>query len=413
MNKKYRILTIILIAVLLAVLAAPISVLAAEKTLIVDEIGKLSDSEKATLNAQAQRISETYGVDVAFFLVTDAYKTDYTLPEYTEACYKKQNMGQNGVILLVDEVSMKWYIAYTGTAMDILTEQKVEDVFDAYDEEDTYYDGIVAYLNAMETLLSTQGSASVNSLPADRQLPRFVDKVGLLNEQQAAQLTKKLDEISQRQQFDVVVAVVPELDHREARLFAADFYEQNGFGFGKNMDGAILLLATKDRDFGFASCGFGLTAFTPVGQEYLDKLFLPYLKKDQYFEAFMAYADGVDDFVTKAKAGEPYDKGNIPKTPEEKFKMRLNGVWISLVVALLLALGITSSWKRQLISVRREDLAHAYVREGSVILNVQNDQFLYRNVSRTLRPKDKDRGSGGGSFSSSSGTSFTGHSGKY
>ncbi|MDR3051514.1 MAG: TPM domain-containing protein [Oscillospiraceae bacterium] len=243
--------------------------------------------------------------------------------------------------------------------------------------------------------------------------PRFIDRQGLLSAEQAAALTARLDEISQRHHFDTVVAVVPALDHREAHLFAADFFEQNGFGYGQDLDGAILLLATENRDFGFAALGSGIYAFSPAGQAYLDRLFLPDLKANRYFEAFMAYADGVDDFLAKAEAGQPYIAGNIPLTAAQRASYRLYAIIISLVLALAAALIVTGVWRGKLRSVRRDNLAHAYIRENSMVLTGQHDIFLYRQVHRVRRAEQNHSSSGGDSFTSSSGHSATGHSGKY
>jgi len=256
--------------------------------------------------------------------------------------------------------------------------------------------------------------STANASESER-LPRFIDEVGLLTSEEAAILTDKLDEISLRHEFDTVIAVVRALDYREARLFAVDFFEDNGFGFGANLDGAILLLATQDRDFGFASLGFGREVFTPAGQEYLDKLFLPYLKNDQYYEAFVTYAEAIDEFLTKAEAGRPYDKRNIPLTPSERADYRKIAIIVSLCLPLLVALIVTFIWKRQLVSVRKQDYAHAYIRDGSMVMTASSDIFLYRNVQMVARPKNNDNSShsGGSSFTSSSGSSATGHSGKY
>jgi len=269
---------------------------------------------------------------------------------------------------------------------------------------------------AMTILASalTLPCAAVVALAEGDLAPRFIDDEGLLTQEQAEELTYRLNEISERHQFDTVVAVVPALDGREARLYAADFFEQNGFGYGEDLDGAILLLATEDRDFGFASLGYGLTAFTPAGQEYLGKLFLPYLREDMYYEAFMAYADAVDDFLTKAEAGAPYDQENIPLTASERSEYRLFAVVASLVLALAIALIVTLIWKMQLKSVVKQDHAQAYVREGSMVLASKNDIFLHRQVRRQQRVEKDKSGSGkGGSFKTSSGRSATGRSGKY
>ena len=253
-------------------------------------------------------------------------------------------------------------------------------------------------------------------VPAGERLARFTDDAGLLTPPQAAELTAKLDRISERHHFDTVVAVVPSLGSgfgrgRDARIYAADFFEQNGFGFGGDLHGAILLLATGDRDFAFAASGFGFKAFTPAGQEYLVKLFLPHLQSNNYLEAFMAYADAVDDFLTKAKTSGPYDSGNIPLTAGERAEFRLYAVVGSLGLAFLIALLVTVMWVKQLTTVHKENFANAYIREGSMVVSVQQDIFLYSRVYSVKRAQNPSTGSG--SFGSSSGGVFTGRSGKY
>ena len=243
-------------------------------------------------------------------------------------------------------------------------------------------------------------------------MPRFIDETGLLTDSQAANLTAKLNEVSEYRQFDVVVAVVPALDHREARLFAADFFEENGFGYGSDIDGAILLLAMQDRDYGFASFGYGLYVFTETGQDFLIKRFLPQLKEDDYYGAFMAFAEAVDDFVGKADEGAPYDKGNIPLLDYERQAYRRNTIIFSLVVPLLAALIVTGRWKGQLKSVRKQNLAHAYIKEDSMNLAVQRDIFLHRRVTK-VKIASESSSSGGSGFKSSSGRSSTGRSGKF
>ena len=242
-------------------------------------------------------------------------------------------------------------------------------------------------------------------------LPRFIDDQGLLTEEQAQQLTAKLDELSEAHQFDLVIAVVPELDNREARLYAADFYEQNGFGYNTDLSGIILLLAAQDRDFGFAFFGFGEEAFTDSGQDYLEAAFVPYLSDDDYYGAFMAFGNAVDELLIQAEAGTPYDAGNIPLTAAQISQYRLYGVITSLVLALIIALTVTLVWKSQLVSVRRQDLAHAYIGAGGVNVTNSKDIFLHRQVHKEKR-KVESKG-GGGSFKTSSGRSAGGRSGKY
>ena len=240
------------------------------------------------------------------------------------------------------------------------------------------------------------GSAESDAAGGDRQ--RYIDEVGLLTGPEARELSGKLDEISERWQFDTVVAVVDSIGYKSARLFAADFYEQNGFGFGSGSDGIILLISMENRDFAFVTTGYGLKAFTDTRQERLEGMFLPYLRTNDYFGAFTAFADGVDDFL--AQAGK--DKG----------RYRLNAAIASIVLALIIALIVTGIWRSQLKSVGRQNLAQAYIRPGSMILTARRDIFLHRHVSKVARPKSTSSG-GRGSFRSSSGSSFSGRSGRF
>jgi len=242
--------------------------------------------------------------------------------------------------------------------------------------------------------------------------PRYTDEVGLLTASQVSELTAKLDSISEKHQFDVVITVTNSTGSKSSRLYAADFYEEHGFGFGEDLDGIILMLAMDYRDYAFVTTGYGLYAFSTTGQEYMEKLFLPQLKKDEFFEAFMNFADAADDFLTKAKAGERYEKGNIPLTAPERRNARIWTAVISLVIAIAVPAIVVGVWTSQLKSVRKQDFAGAYIRGGSMRLNLQRDIFLHRSVSRTARSQNSGGGSSG-SFKSSSGRSFSGRSGRF
>lgn len=239
---------------------------------------------------------------------------------------------------------------------------------------------------------------------------RYIDEVGLLTMSEGQELRRRLDQISEAHKFDVVIAVVRNLPYGPAHLYAADLFENRGFGFGHDLDGAILLLAMEGRDLGFAALGSGLTTFTPRGQEYLDQLFLPDLQNDRYFQGFLAFADGVDDFLTMAEARTPYNSGNIPVSTAERRSYQLTAIGAGLLFALLAAFITAQVTKGQLKSVRQEHYAHSYIRPGSLQVETSRDIFLYRNLRREKKPEPKK---GGGSFKTSSGRSATGHSRKF
>jgi len=269
---------------------------------------------------------------------------------------------------------------------------------------------MIAVLAALLMALVVPGTALAGD---NNRTPRYTDEVGLLTASQVSMLTAKLDEISKRHQFDVVISITDSTGNKSPRLYAADFFEEHDFGYGKDGDGIILMLAMRERDFAFVTKGYGKLAFTDAGQEYMEKLFLPSLKNDDYFDAFLAFADAADDFLEKAKAGNPYNSGNIPMTPGERQSARLWTVIISIAIAFIVPGIVVAVWTSQLKSVRRKDHAADYIRRGSMQLTMQRDIFLHRNVSRTARQQSDSSGGSSGSFRSSSGGSFSGRSGKF
>lgn len=64
---------------------------------------------------------------------------------------------------------------------------------------------------------------------------------------------------------------------------------------------------------------------------------------------------------------------------------RLTAAVIALVIALLIAWIGVSGMKGKLKSVRKQQMANQYVREGSMKLRSQNDLFIHKQVEKRPR----------------------------
>lgn len=243
--------------------------------------------------------------------------------------------------------------------------------------------------------------------------PLFLDLEGLVDYAEAEEILARLQEVSDKHDFDVAIAVMPWLDERDAVYYAADFYEDNAYGRGANSDGCLLLLAMEERDFAFVSFGRGESVFTPSGQAYLDTFFLPKLSAGQYAEAFMGFADGADEFLTAEAEGRPYNADTIPGEPEATSKKRGILSIGSIIVSFITSLFVTGGYKSQLKSVRGQAGAAQYIRPGSLNVTGKKDVFLYTKTARTPRVKSSSGESNAGTISTSSGKQGTGHSGKF
>ncbi len=235
---------------------------------------------------------------------------------------------------------------------------------------------------------------------------RVLDMADLLTTQEEEALLKTLDAISQRQKVDVVVATTDSLEGMSVVKYADDLYDACHFGYGSGKDGVLLLISMEDRDWYITTCGYGITAFTDAGIDYIGQKIQDDLSDGDYAAAFDRFADLCDDFLTQAKKGDPYDRHNLDRGG-------LSPMWIfiSLFVGLVFALIVVGSMKGELKTVRSQGAASSYIKHGSMHVTQSRDLFLYRRVVRTPRPKNNSSGSS--THRSSSGNIHGGGGGKF
>lgn len=231
---------------------------------------------------------------------------------------------------------------------------------------------------------------------------RIADNAYLLTSGQASELEGKLDEISNRQNVDIVIVTVESTDGMSARAYADDYYDYNNYA----PDGILLLVSMEERDWWVSTAGYGITALTDAGLDYISDQFVPLLSEGEYYDAFVTFAQLCDDFITQARTGNPYDRNNLPKEP---FRFSKN-VLISLVVGLIVALIATGIMKSKLKSVRQKAQADDYITPGSLELSYSRDLFLYTHLDRREKPQAS---SGSSTHRSSSGTFHGGGGGKF
>ena len=224
---------------------------------------------------------------------------------------------------------------------------------------------------------------------------RLNDSAEVLTEDEDSELEASLEELSVRQSFDVTIATIDSLEsegYTSMEEYADDLYDYCQFGYGADRDGVLLLVSTGDRKWHISTCGYGITAFTDAGIQYLGEQMTPDMADGDYAAAFHTFIQWTDSYVTAAREGQPYDVDNMPKEP---FSIVYLGV--ALVIGLVTALIVTGVMKGQLKSVAPQRDATDYVRQGSMKLTNQRDLFLYRDVHRTERPKETSSGDSGGS----------------
>lgn len=178
------------------------------------------------------------------------------------------------------------------------------------------------------SVFAASSSSTSSTIPDHRLQPRVVDNANLLTASEEQELEKYLDSISEELKFDIAVVTTDTINGKTPMAYADDFYDYNGYGYGDDRDGALLLVSMEDRDYWITTCGYGITAITDYGIDYLEDKFVSDLSDGDYADAFHTFGKQTKWLVEQARKGDVYDVGS-----REPFKLVRNIV-IAAVAAV-------------------------------------------------------------------------------
>ena len=294
---------------------------------------------------------------------------------------------------------------------------------------------VLSKIAAMLTAILFFTSSIIISLTVNASEPhpvRVVDEADILLQSEETNLLRVVDEISERQQFDVVVVTVESLGGEDIQYYAADYYDYNGYGMGDNYDGAMFIISMEEREWFVLTTGYGIDVLTDAEIDDMSQNVVPYLSSGDYETAFEMFAVYCDKQIN-------YDRGLISEEPQEEDGVyedlmeedvyneeiyyeeniyQKNGGSPSIIISLIAGLGLAFVpvliMKGQLKSVHMQSSAGGYEKRNTRKITVSQDTFLYHTVSRVPRPKENTNRSGGSStFRGSSGRSHGGRGGGF
>ena len=410
---KKRLLSLLLILAL--ALSISVAAMAAGESCIVDETGHISAEDMAVLQQLGETIREDTGAAVCV-CITD--ETGPDLHSYAEQFWTERCGADEGIILVHNPAANMVSCAVYGDRLGSLGEEEINELVGAYNSANSCFDGAYSFMNLAYARLGGPGL----EVPEERQYDRVVDLAGVIDSNTLAELNRMADEVSEQYACDVAAVIVKSLGGKSVVEYADDFYDYNGYGYGQNKDGILLLLSLEERDFDFTGEGYGAVAFTDYGREnYLSPHFKEYLKGsrggvDDWAGAIRCYITDCGTLLEQARNGQPYDNyGSNTAVEYEKKSPKDVAPGAALISAIIgfFSGGIPAgAMKRKMKSVEKNYGAGNYAR-GGLQMRRSEARFLYSNVHRTPIPREEHRtGGGGGStmhFSSSGHSHFSTH----
>ena len=251
---KKRLFSLLLILALVLPLCAS-AVHAEEFAFVYDESNKISAEQKETLEQLGARIYADTGVAVCVYIVEKTADWD-EIRSFAESFYNEHIGAENGILLVHYHAAENGRISYykAGEKLAFLSDDDLTEIMQIYNSAPTFSGGVHDYMNLVYAKLS--GATAIDevtpednaNIPEERQLARVVDLAGVIDASRLASLNSLADEVSERYQCDVAVAVVSSLEGKSVVDYADDFYDYKGYGYGPNDDGILLLVSVGDRE---------------------------------------------------------------------------------------------------------------------------------------------------------------------
>lgn len=238
---------------------------------------------------------------------------------------------------------------------------------------------LIALLTAL--LLCACMFVCVSAAPAATDDLLLIDEADLLSASEESSLRTKLAEISAAYGAQVCILTIGSSKNADTDAVISARFDDDGYGYGDNRDGVLLLVCMDPREYRILSNGFASEAITMDNIDSIGDNIVSYLSDGDYAEAFEAYAEECDYYLNGYINGFPFAFGT--------------NLLIAVVFGLVVGFIVASVLKGQLKSVRKQDKANVYVKAGSFNLTRSNDFFLYRTVTRTEKPKNTSSGSSG------------------
>ncbi len=248
----------------------------------------------------------------------------------------------------------------------------------------------------------------------------LIDEADLIPDYDEADFLQKLEEVSSTNSCEIAILTVTSTQGQDITAFADDYFDYNGFGYGEDDDGLMLVVNMGSREYAITTHGLAIEIFTDYNLNRIENAFIPYLSDGDYTNAFTSFITECsitfDDYESYLNNGddnnyyhedEYYYNDDYIEIPENNKVNIFSIKWIaiSVVIGIIVAFIYTGSLKAKLKTVRSKSAAQDYVVPGSLQITQQRDIFIRSDVKRTPKPKSNSSGSSGGRSSFGGGSS--------
>jgi len=347
LNRIARAAALLLICGLLLVSGAAAEELWSEEYYrVVDFTEELSDEEVSSLDLDCIDILSTYHVDLALMAFTQEDFEEFSAQELGEYYYEELGFGygegHDGFLAVYNPVSGVMDLFCMGSASGLVPAEYrdfITSTAPGYSEEYGLFGVFYAVIGHLSSYLEENAALPVTDTgtesrpvtgadgkpewyPSDPQAfvrfhdedaPRVVDEADIFTEAEETAMEARLKEIRSELGKDIVVYTDMSAYGLDHSVWAADFYDFNGYGIGDEYEGAVLFICMDPADRGFWTCCTGPETrglFTEYYANQLDDRLYEYMVAGNYGDGA---ADWIENFRNLYRTGMPFPPSWLPE----------------------------------------------------------------------------------------------------
>lgn len=257
---------------------------------------------------------------------------------------------------------------------------------------------------------------------------KVYDYAELFDDGEEAHIQSAIVRAAKKVKLDIIIVTIDDNDGKSAKQYAADFYDDNGFGYDCDCgSGVLMLVDMSSRDVAISTAGMARIYLDRETEAMLDEI-APCLTDGEYMAAAEAFVDYVESKGEEALGDSDYEeayeawysfKHSDVKSQDEFyeqyadagadtiftiFRNPLISVLVAAAVAGMAVAVMSVSAKTQVTAGSR-----TYMDENGLKLSVRRDMFTHTTTTR--RRIETNNNSGGGSSGSTRSSSGHSHGG--
>ncbi len=281
----------------------------------------------------------------------------------------------------------------------------------------------IAFFCAMICLFALTTAFAADIPVAEDMSVKIYDNADIIESaEEEAQLQETAQALAEKWQLDIVILTTTTTAGMSAEEYGAAFYDDNGFGYGENADGILLVVDMSSRVGKFVTTGKGVDIFTDYYMNEIWEEMRNYMKVGNYFGAMQSFLTDVDHYCEEYEAylADPnyvteYQQAMQQQAAQPEVEqsdvLLLYAIFSAMLAIMVAVIGLVVM-RRGYVQIKPATDGTLYLEENSLQLHQKEDRYLTSTYTKVPIQKDDDNHMGhGGGFGGGT-TVFRGGSGR-